>query len=132
MTHKRFMVELKSIVPQQHYLSTEKYHKVKKALEEMDGYGDIYVIEYKDRIFSVDGHHRLYCLYEQGVETVDVVCELADNHHPLYLMLADEALELGLRHIGDLGERFIDDPERYKRLWIDKCQSLMNTLENDE
>ena len=132
MTHKRFTVELKTIVPQQHYLSTEKYHKVKKSLEEMDGYGDIYVIEYKDRIFSVDGHHRLYCLYEQGVKTVEVVCELSDNHHPLYQRLADEALEVGLRHIGDLGERFIDDPKRYNRLWIEKCQSLLKTLENDE
>ncbi len=117
------------IIPQQHYLSTQKVEQVRKQYDKTKKYGVLYVIEYRGRIFSVDGHHRLFVLYENGVRQVDVVCELSDNDNRLYQILADEALELGLRHIGDLKGRMIDDDREYEKTWIEKCQRIQAKLD---
>jgi hypothetical protein len=77
--YKHMRVNLKYIAPHQHYLSKDKYESVEKSDISLDSYGDIYVIEYKDKLFSVDGHHRLYWLYNHNVDYVDVICELSDN-----------------------------------------------------
>ena len=68
MEYKNFKVKIKDIIPQQHYLSRDKYEKVKKYMDNNQSYGDIYVIEYKNKIFSVDGHHRLLYLYKNGID----------------------------------------------------------------
>ncbi|AUD64101.1 hypothetical protein BK010_10565 (plasmid) [Tenericutes bacterium MO-XQ] len=125
MKYKRYQININNIIPQQHYLSRDKYKSVEKSKLDLSDYGDIFVIEYKDKVFSVDGHHRLFYLYKNGVTQVNVVCELSDNEHKLYQILADESLELGLKSISDLENKFIDDYEEYKRLWIDKCQKIL-------
>ncbi len=93
-----------------------------------DDYGIIYVIEYKNKIFSVDGHHRLFYLYQKGIEEIDVVCEIEDNENKLYQYLAEEAIQLNFSWIGDLKDRFVETSAEYKKLWIDKCQNLLKTL----
>ncbi|MCK5731472.1 MAG: hypothetical protein KAH13_00485 [Tenericutes bacterium] len=128
MKYKRFKMKIKDIIPQQHYLSVDKYNTVKENMMSIDVYGDIFVIEYKNKIFSVDGHHRLFHLYKNDVKEINVVCELSDNDSKLYQILADEALELGLRSIADLEQKFISDYKEYKKLWIDKCQRLLKDI----
>ena len=87
------------------------------------------MIAYRDRLFSVDGHHRLYWLYKGGVQTVNVVNEIADNDHRLYQLLADEALALGLRTIADLEPRILETEAEYQAQWVGKCQRLLRALE---
>ncbi|MCK4551976.1 MAG: hypothetical protein KAU02_03590 [Tenericutes bacterium] len=128
MKYKYFRMRIEDIIPQQHYLSVDKYNAVKENMTKINVYGDIFVIEYKNKIFSVDGHHRLFYLYKMGVEEINVVCELSDNDNRLYQILADEALELGLRNIADLEHKFISDYTKYKEVWIDKCQKLLADL----
>ena len=125
MKYKYMNVNLMDIIPQQQYLSIDKYNSIKKVCVNLNDYGDIFVIEYKGNIFSVDGHHRLYHLYKKGVSEVNVVCELADNDHMLYQILSDEAISLGFSNISDLENRFIKDHEEYKKKWIDKCQRIL-------
>lgn len=122
-------VKLMDIIPQQHYLSTDKYNLIKKTLINLDDYGKIYVIEYKGKIFSIDGHHRLYHLYKNSITEVEVICELADNDCKLYQILADEAISLGLSSIADLECRFIQNYDEYKVKWIDKCQKILECLQ---
>ncbi|QVK16827.1 ParB/RepB/Spo0J family partition protein [Mycoplasmatota bacterium] len=95
----RFNIKIKDIIPQQHFLSQTKLNKVIKSFEAHDSYGDIYVIKYDNLIFSVDGHHRLFYLYNIGVEEIEVVNELEDNNNKLYQILADEARKLGIKTI---------------------------------
>ena len=128
MKYKYFRMGIKDIIPQQHYLSVDKYNIIKKNMTDTDSYGDIFVIEYKNRIFSVDGHHRLFYLYKQGVKEINVVCEISDNDNRLYQVLADEALELWLKSIADLEHKFISDYKKYKEVWIGKCQKLLADL----
>lgn len=128
MKYKRFKMNLEDIIPQQHYLSVDKYNVVREKMNDISIYGDIYVIEYRNKIFSVDGHHRLYFLYQNGIKEIDVVCELSDNDNKLYQILADEAIELGLRNISDLESKFIVDYKEYKKVWIDKCQKLLKDI----
>lgn len=128
MKYKHFKLQMENIVPLQHYLSADKYRSLLNSNISVDDYGDIYVIEYKGKFFSVDGHHRLFWLYKQNVKEVNAVCELSDNDHRLYQMLADEALNVGFRNISDLENRFIKDYETYKKSWIDKCQSMLKEI----
>ncbi|HHX79347.1 MAG TPA: hypothetical protein GX695_06360 [Acholeplasmataceae bacterium] len=102
---------------------------MKNRLKNSLDYGNIYVIEYKNKIFSIDGHHRLYYLFEKGIKEVDVICELIDNESILYQILAEESLELGLTSIADLKSRFIESEDEYKKLWKDKCQIILKNLE---
>jgi len=125
---KYFKLNIKDIIPQQHYLCREKYNQVVKYMTDNDDYGIIYVIEYKNKIFSVDGHHRLFYLYQKGIEEIDVVCEIEDNENKLYQYLAEEAIQLNFSWIGDLKDRFVETSAEYKKLWIDKCQNLLKTL----
>lgn len=87
-----------------------------------------FVIEYKNKIFSVDGHHRLYCLFEMGIKEIEVVCEVNDNDNPLYKILAEESLNLSFKTIADLKSRFVEYEEEYKKLWIDKCQLILKDI----
>lgn len=128
MKFKRFTINIIDIIPQQHYLSKPKLNRVLKSFDEYDSFGDIFVILYKDLVFCVDGHHRLYHLYHQGVEQIEVVNELKDNESLLYQRLADEALSLGIKTIADLENRIIETQEEYKKLWIDKCQGILREL----
>lgn len=130
MKFKRFTINIADIIPQQHYLSKPKLDRVLKSFDEYDSCGDIFVILYKGSVFCVDGHHRLYHLYHQGVEQIEVVNELEDNDSLLYQTLADEALTLGINIIADLENRIIETEEEYKRLWIDKCQGILRELSN--
>lgn len=132
MTYKRFTINIADIKPQQHYLSKNKLDRVLKSFDEYDSYGDIFVILYRNSVFCVDGHHRLYHLYNQGVEQIEVVNELEDNDSLLYRQLADEALSLGIKTIADLENRIIETQEEFKRLWIDKCQGILRKLDNIE
>lgn len=125
MEFKHFRININEIIPSQHFLSFEKYEKVKAYMENEFDYGVIFVIEYKNKIFSVDGHHRLYYLYEQGIKNIKVVCEVADNDSYLYKTLADESLVMGFTSIADLKSRFTYNYEEYKKLWIDKCQKIL-------
>ncbi len=129
MKVKRYTLDILDIIPQQHYLSTQKYDQVKRYMEKTKDYGNIFVIEYKRKFFSVDGHHRLFVLFEKGVREINVVCEASDNDNRLYQILADESLELGIRHIGDLKDRFLDDDREYEEKWIEKCQKIQVELE---
>lgn len=125
MKFKYMRVKLIDIVPQQHYLSRDKLEKVSEFLSANNDYGKIYVIEYKNCIFSVDGHHRLFWLYLNNIREVDVVCELSDNDSLLYRKLADESLNMNIRTIADLENCILENHKDYERLWIDKCQLLL-------
>lgn len=128
MKYERFIIKLMDIIPQQHYLSKTKLNKVIKSFEEYDSYGDIYVMSYDGSIFSIDGHHRLFYLYNIGIEEIEVVNEFEDNNNKLYQILADEARELGITTIADLKNRIIESEEEYKIEWIDKCQEILKEL----
>lgn len=128
MKYKHIKVSIFDIIPQQHYLSTDKYKSVKDSEVSEDNYGDIFIIEYKGKMFSVDGHHRLFYLFKLGVTDVNVVCELSDNNSKLYQILADESIVLGLSNISDLENRFIDNYDDYKKSWIDKCQKILRDV----
>lgn len=129
MEYKDIKISLDNIIPSQHYLSIKKYNDVKNNFKDRLDYGIIYVIEYKKKIFSVDGHHRLYYLFEKGIKEVEVICELKDNENILYQILAEESLQLGFTSIADLKSRFVESEAEYKKLWIDKCQSILKNLE---
>ena len=129
MEYKYIKISLDNIIPAQHFLSIKKYKQMKNRLKNRLDYGNIYVIEYKNKIFSIDGHHRLYYLFEKGIKEVDVICELIDNESILYQILAEESLELGLTSIADLKSRFIESEDEYKKLWKDKCQIILKNLE---
>lgn len=131
MKFKHMKVKLMDIIPQQHYLSIDKYNSIKKTITDLNDYGDIYVIEYKNKIFSVDGHHRLYYLYKNGITEVNVICELTDNNNRLYQILAEEAMNLGLSNISDLENRFIKNYAAYKKKWIDKCNKILSEIKMD-
>lgn len=124
MKRKQFNVSIDSIIPGQHYLSKEKYNRISTYFEKTSSYGTIYVIQYKDKLFSIDGNHRLYYLYNHGVKTLTVTNEVSDNKSKLYQSLADESVALGLTHINDLKARIIGD-DLYQIKWIDKCQVML-------
>ncbi len=131
MKFRRFKININDIIPQQHYLSKVKLDRVAKSFDEYDSYGDIFVIDYKDCVYSVDGHHRLYHLYNRGVREVQVVCETSDNSNVLYQKLADEANQLGLKTIADLRERILESEEEYQSLWIDRCQRILKNTDTE-
>lgn len=120
-------MDINDIIPQQHYLSYEKYDKVIESFKDFKSYGDIYVIRYRNIWFSVDGHHRLYYLYKNGVKKIKVKNELSDNNHKLYQLLADEALDLKLKTIEDLEDRFLCQKE-YEEKWVNKCQQILKEI----
>lgn len=130
MKLRRFKININEIIPQQHYLSKVKLERVSKSFDEYDSYGDIFVIEYQGSVFSVDGHHRLFHLYNQGVKEIEVVNEIDDNSNMLYLKLADEASQLGLKTIADLQDRILDTEEEYQCRWIDRCQRILKNLDS--
>lgn len=119
-----FEIDIKDIIPGQHYLSELKYSKIQETLKDipLEEVGDIYVIKYKDKVFSIDGHHRLFYLFKQGVQKVTVINEFIDNDSKLYKRLADESIQLGIKHIGDLETRMIKDHNEFVMKWVDKCQ----------
>jgi len=128
--YKYLLLPIESIIPQQHYLSKEKLDKAKIYIDNNQDYGKIYVIEYKNKIFSVDGHHRLFYLYQQGIRVVKVICEVNDNNNVLYQRLADESIRIGFHSIKDLENRILASDKEYEMIWIDKCQMLL--LSEDE
>ena len=130
MKFRRLKININEIIPQQHYLSKVKLDRVLKSFDEYDSYGDIFVIDYKGSIYSVDGHHRLFHLYNQGVREIEVVNEASDNSNMLYQKLADEANQLGLKTIADLCDRILESEEEYQRLWIDRCQRILRSIDN--
>ncbi|XMB86180.1 GNAT family N-acetyltransferase [Mycoplasmatota bacterium WC44] len=124
-----YELDIEDIIPQQHYLSRDKVDKTTKSFGKYEGYGNIYVIKYRDKFFSIDGHHRLYHLYKKGIKKINVINELEDNSHKLYQILADEALDIGLRTIIDLEDRILDK-EDFEVKWIGKCQTILKELKN--
>lgn len=128
MKYRKFSIMISDIIPQQHYLSRVKLEAVSQFLDKGGEYGDIYVIIYKNKVFSVDGNHRLYYLYDKGIREVEVINEIADNDNRIYQMLADEALELGFNSISDLKSRIINNEDEYNKKWRGKCQLLMTQL----
>lgn len=130
MQTKTFKVNILDIVPQQHFLAQYKIDSISDYFKNTDDYGIIYVIEYKNKIYLIDGHHRLYYLYKKGVEEITVVNEIDDNDSTLYQTLADEADQLGLKTIADLESRILSSQKEFEQHWIDKCQLLL--LEEEE
>ena len=129
---KLMKLDINHIIPQQHYLSTYKYNSIVDYFRDTNDYGDIWVIEHRNRYFTVDGHHRLLYLYKNGVKEITVKIDREDNENELYKSLADEALGLGFTTIADLEHRMINDHEIYIRKWVDKCQLMMLTEEKIE
>ncbi|WDV47225.1 hypothetical protein PV797_05840 [Clostridiaceae bacterium M8S5] len=124
----RFNIFIKDIIPQQHYLSLSKLNKIINTFDDYKDHGDIFVIKYKDKIFSVDGHHRLFHMSNQGVRELEVVNEIADNDNKLYQILADQSLEMDFKDIRDLADRILESDEEYKEKWVGKCQGLLKDI----
>ena len=122
-----FSLMIDEIVPQQHYLSEAKLEKVKFDFEKYEDIGKIYVINYNNKFYSIDGHHRLFIAKQRGVKYVKVTMDFADNNHDLYLQLAEEADQLKLKTINDLGNRVLKHEDFIKN-WIDKCQKILKEI----
>ncbi|MCT4660959.1 MAG: hypothetical protein N4A40_03785 [Tissierellales bacterium] len=125
MSEKHFTVPLKDIIPQQHYLCQEKLDKVRLDFEKFDNPGKIYVIFYKDKIFSIDGHHRLFHLFELGIDYVEVINDPLDCECTLYQILADESISMGLKTIADLKSRILPTFKEFNDKWIKKCNEIV-------
>ena len=79
LKHEKFILNISTIIPQQHYLSKTKLDHVRNTWDKHSDYGEINVIKYNNKYFSVDGHHRLYHMYQLGIREVNVTMEYADN-----------------------------------------------------
>lgn len=66
----KYKLNLYEIISAQHYLSQENLEKTNKSFIEYHSYGVIYIILYKNKYFSIDGHHRLYHLYQQWIKEI--------------------------------------------------------------
>ncbi|MFP4609292.1 MAG: GNAT family N-acetyltransferase [Candidatus Aenigmatarchaeota archaeon] len=119
-------VNISEVQPSQLYLSSRK-------LEEMDDESDLEPLPIKrigDRVFFTDGHHRAHTLFERGIEKVEVYEDHDDLDWLAYLICVDWCEKEGLRDIGDLNDRIIDE-ESFKEAWIGRCQRMHRDLEED-
>ncbi|RXV61883.1 GNAT family N-acetyltransferase [Fusibacter sp. A1] len=123
-TMEKLILEIEEIIPQQHFLSDEKLRSALASFETYESIGDIFVIRYLDKWFSIDGHHRLLHLYRQGVKRVEVCHDPADDDHFLYRRLAKESLNIGLKTIADLEDRILTN-EDFLVDWVGKCQLML-------
>jgi len=128
----KYKVNINGIIPAQHYLSQEKLRKTKESFLEYPSYGAIYIILYKNKYFSIDGHHRLYHLQQEGIKEIEVINEISDNTHKLYQILAEESLTLELKNISSLKNRILISHKEYEQKWIQKCQTILKELKEKD
>ncbi len=60
-------MDIDEIIPQQHYLNLNKLNKVEIDFNKYESYGEILVMVYKNKFFSIDGHHRLYYIRKNNL-----------------------------------------------------------------
>lgn len=120
---QKIKVKINNIRPQQHFLDEGKLKKLQPLKKE---YGDIFLLVRDDKFYCVDGHHRLYLMVKENIKVVDCLIDPVDQDSRLYHTLAEEADELGLKHILDLENRVLSTDD-FLIQWVAKCQNMLRS-----
>ncbi|WP_227380095.1 hypothetical protein [Haladaptatus halobius] len=123
---------IKTVRPSQLYLSSQKLAAVLEWFDLANpSYDPLLIAEYDGKLYLLDGHMRAFVAYLGGIEQVRVTQEqsiLEQEDKQVYLECFSWCADAGLRTISDLSGRILN-PEAYQKLWINRCQRVVERLE---
>jgi len=127
---KSFFMKLLDIQPSQLYINRNKLESVKQRYSPLriDSLPPIPVKKNRDNIFFTDGHTRAFAALLEGFKEILVVWEDVELDWEMYEICINWCKEEKIFNISDLKEKVVDN-DRYKALWIDRCEKLEDNLE---
>ncbi|QTA38945.1 hypothetical protein JYK00_07350 [Thermosipho ferrireducens] len=114
-------------MPSQLYISKEKLKNVLKYIKNV-GINNIEPIPIKkigNITFFTDGHTRAYALWRLGLKKIKVTWETDELDWELYLICIDWCINEKITNISHL--RVISH-NRYKKMWLKRCEQLQKQL----
>ena len=127
-----FYIKIDKLQPSQLYINKEKLKKVDNYLSSinLDEMTPLPVKKIGNNLFLTDGHTRAYVLNKKGKENVKVYYDEDELDWLQYLICVNWAKESGIHKISDLENKIIEN-DKYKNLWINKCEKMQEDIEND-
>ena len=127
-----FYIKIDELQPSQLYINKHKLKKVDNYLSSinLDEMTPLPVKKIGNDIFLTDGHTRAYVLNKNGKENVKVYYDHDELDWVQYLICVNWAKEAGIYKVSDLENRIIEN-DKYKKLWINKCEKMQEDIEND-
>ena len=120
-------ISIEKITPSQLYLSRKRLKDLEEREKELE---PLPVKRIGDELFFTDGHHRAFTLFDMGREKIEVYKDEDDLDWFKYLICVDWCEGEGIESISDLDDRIVSE-EDFKELWIERCQSMHEIVEED-
>ncbi len=127
--NKPFLMNLSIIRPSQLYINSLKISSIEKQFSPLlKDFPPVPIKKLGGKIFYTDGHTRALAVFLKGLKEISVVWEDEELDWELYEVCIKWCEEEGIKTIGDLQNRIIDN-DSYQLLWIDRCKRLEKQME---